>query len=306
MNCNLLSGLRKVEDVAACSVLKRIINHPLKYFNAVLHRIIVYPFTKKERIVTTTLFSGKQMTIALPAATDIYLTGGKSHNSEIRLALFLIKNLKLQDNFLDIGAHFGYFTLLASELVGPQGNIFSFEPTSKSYQILQTNIIDLPSVKCFNEAIANEEGEIIFYEFDNLQSEYNSTDMSQFEQSDWYKKSPPRKVIVTATTVNDVTAKENFNPKIIKIDVEGAEDKVIAGGLKYFKENSPIIIMEFLDTKRNNSSHVKASNSLLNIGYEANSINILGELIPIKNLNFYLQETNQDSDNIVFVKSDES
>jgi FkbM family methyltransferase len=302
MNPNLISGLQQVKNIAAYSILKRFLHHPIKYINAVLHRIIVYPFTKTERLTSTALFYGKQMTIALPAATDIYLTGGKSHDSEIRLALFLIKNLKPKDSFLDIGAHFGYFTLLASELVGPNGKIFSFEPTNKSYKILATNSSNVALIKCFNEAVANEAGEIVFYEFDNLQSEYNSTDKTQFDQAEWYKKSPPKKVIVNATTINAITAKENFNPQIIKIDVEGAEDKVIAGGLKYFKENSPMIVMEFLEAKRGNSSHVAASNTLINAGYTANGISLTGELISIKNINLYLKETNQDSDNIIFVK----
>lgn len=76
------------------------------------------------------------MNIALPASTDIYLTGGKSHDSEIRLAKFLIKNLNQGDNFVDIGAHYGYFTLLGAHLVGKGGRVF-FEPGKSTYSLLE-------------------------------------------------------------------------------------------------------------------------------------------------------------------------
>ncbi|MBK8723012.1 MAG: hypothetical protein IPL95_12315 [Saprospiraceae bacterium] len=139
MNENLIKKLQRVELIANYSKVRRMLNNPLKYIKAIFHKEYIYPKTKMEKVVETYLFFGKKMKVALPASTDIYLTGGKSHSSEIRLALFLIKNLMMNDKFLDIGAHYGYFTLLASEIVGENGQVISFEPTSKSFQLLKLN-----------------------------------------------------------------------------------------------------------------------------------------------------------------------
>ena len=40
------------------------------------------------------------------------------------------------DTVLDIGANIGYFTILASRLVGPEGHIFAFEPEAKNFYVL--------------------------------------------------------------------------------------------------------------------------------------------------------------------------
>ena len=40
------------------------------------------------------------------------------------------------DVVLDVGAHFGYFTLLFSRLVGESGRIVSLEPTPSTFAVL--------------------------------------------------------------------------------------------------------------------------------------------------------------------------
>jgi FkbM family methyltransferase len=44
------------------------------------------------------------------------------------------------DVCLDIGAHIGYFTLLASRLVGSAGHVYAFEPSPANYESLRANL----------------------------------------------------------------------------------------------------------------------------------------------------------------------
>src|SRR5712692_81229 len=44
------------------------------------------------------------------------------------------------DVVFDIGAHAGYYTLLASALVGPTGKVFAFEPDTRNYRMLEKQI----------------------------------------------------------------------------------------------------------------------------------------------------------------------
>ena len=289
----------EVEKIANLTKFKRLLHHPLKYIFAILFKHLIYHKSQKEIKVDATLFYKKKMKIALPASTDIYLTGGKSHNSEIRLAKFIIINLQKGNHFLDIGAHFGYFTLLASEIVGTEGKVFAFEPARKSYEILLENCSGINSIFTFTKAVSDTNEDIIFYEFPNLYSEYNSSDVAQFENESWFSSSKPKKTKVQATTISDI-ANENFNPSIIKIDVEGSECNVIKGGTKYFENHSPYIVMEYLEPRRDNKNHVKALELLKKMGFEPHTINPNGQLAAIENIDKYLIDNNLESDNIVF------
>ncbi len=50
------------------------------------------------------------------------------------------RSLHSGDVCLDIGAHIGYFTLLAARLVGPQGRVYAFEPWPSNYGALRENL----------------------------------------------------------------------------------------------------------------------------------------------------------------------
>ena len=300
---NFLDPLKSVEQIANYSKIVRLLHSPYKYLSVMFYREFIYSKTKKEKIVSTKLFYGKKMNIALPASTDIYLTGGKSHISEIRLARFIINNLDNSDHFLDIGAHFGYFTLLASEIVGANGRVVSFEPASKSYKLLELNAAELRNVQTYQMAISDSLESIAFYEFPNLQSEYNTLIISQFEGEQWFNNAKPTKVEVKTTTIDNITKDETFSPKVIKIDVEGAEYKAIAGGLTFFKTHSPLIVMEYLEPKRKNDSHKKALDLLLSLGYSSFIIKNSGNLEQIADIDKYLADEKLESDNVVFVKS---
>ena len=48
--------------------------------------------------------------------------------------------LKPTDTFVDLGANIGFYTLIASRIVGENGRVFSFEPTPSTFQTLKKNI----------------------------------------------------------------------------------------------------------------------------------------------------------------------
>jgi len=298
----LINSIDKVEKIANLSKVGRLLYNPFKYTYAVFYRKFVYPKNRQEKIIDTQLFYSKNMRIALPASTDIYLTGGKSHSSEIRLAKFLIQNLSEGDQFMDIGAHYGYFTLLGAEIVGKSGTVFAFEPSNNSFEILSHNASGLSNVKIFKQAISSAEGTLEFFEFSNLHAEYNSIDITQFSEEEWFKVAPPKKISVQASTIDNITNAYQFSPKIIKIDVEGAEHHVINGGISYLQSHAPILVMEYLEPNRNNEPHKLAYERLINLGYTSKIITADGSLSPVNDIDAYLKKNNLESDNIAFVK----
>ncbi len=305
MNKNkLIEKLNKVEKIATVSKFKRMLIHPFKYFNAILFREVIYKRRKVEKEVSSITFFGTKMNLLLPSSTDIYLTGGKSHNSEIRLARFLINNLGKADSFIDVGAHYGYFTLLGSKLVCKNGNIYSFEASPTTYKVLSKNSRNKTNVKIFNLAVSDEVSSLKFYEFPNLYSEYNTLEIEQFRNENWFSEYKSKEVYVQSVILDDFLLDEKVYPKIIKIDVEGAENKVINGLGNYLSKNSPFIAMEYLSNERGNKEHQEAENRLNSLGYSSFVIDKLGNLKKITSISKYLDENKLESDNIVFAKKE--
>ena len=141
-----------------------------------------------------------------------------------------------------------------------------------------------------------------FYEFPNLYAEYNTLDISQFQNESWFSAYKPQVINVRSIVLDEFLSENNIKPKIIKIDVEGAEYKVINGLSHCLSANSPFIVMEYLSEERGNKEHQKAENKLYALGYLSFVIDNAGNLKQIESINKYLKEKKSESDNIVFVK----
>ena len=299
-----LEGLQKVVYLANTNKLSRFLAHPRRYGEALFFKKFVYPRSGQAKLVEATTFWGGKMHVLLPASTDIYLTGGKTHNSEIRLARFFIQQLEAGDQLVDIGAHYGYFSLLAASLVGRKGQVIAFEASENSVQILRKNTDKLPGILVRHNAISDESGSLDFYEFPNLFSEFNSLDQQQFEKEEWFAKAQPRKIRVEAISIDDLAKKIELDPKIIKIDVEGAELKVIEGAKNFLQTHQPMLILEYLSKDFGNKIYAEAFKRLQQVGYFAHKIEDNGSLSSLnqQELEAYLSHAKLRSDNIVFMK----
>jgi len=304
MKESFLLNLSKVEKLSRGSKLHRFLNNPYKYVYAIALKEVVYKLTHKEKIVKCKLFTGMDMHIMLPASTDIFLTGGKSHISEIRLARFLIQNLIPRSIFWDIGAHYGYFSLLASSLVTFQGKVISIEASPTSFSILHLNATQQNNVEAFHNAVSDKAKKISFFELPNIYSEYNSTDLSQYEKESWFDKVEARRIDIDAFSIDELYEQQGMVPDIIKIDVEGGEAAVINGSTKLLHATShkPVLVMEYLTSHRNNQPHKQAAYTLMQLGYQPHIIQNDGSLLPAVNIDTYLSENQLVSDNIVFKK----
>ena len=202
---------------------------PVRYLRGQFFQRALYPIHKQGRPVTATTFWRSYMKIILPSAMDIFLLGLKTHPSEIRLSRFLIRQLKPGDNFIDVGAHYGFFSLLAAELVGASGKIWALEASPATFKILQENLQKTPQALAFHQAVSDREGQLDFYEFPTLYAEYNSLHPEQFSDTAWLKTNPAKVHQVPSIRLDNFCKEKTIFPDLIKIDVEGAEAEVVRG-----------------------------------------------------------------------------
>lgn len=280
---------------------RRLLHAPGRYLSGQFFQKVVYPRRKRGRPASARTFWGRKMRIVLPAAMDIFLLGGKTHDSEQRLTRFLLHRLQPGDRVADIGAHYGFFTLLAARLTGPSGRVEAFEPAAGAFNLLRHNTEALPQVDAHHLAISDQAGEISFYEFPTLYSEYNTLEPEQFEGEPWYERHPPVLCRISTMSLDDFCRQHDFQPTLIKIDVEGAEDKVIAGMQEMLATGRPIVVMEYLAEERLNVAHRQAARSLRERGYRPHRITPSGDLEPLESIEASLKARGLDSDNIVFL-----
>lgn len=291
--------LKNVESFANATRLMRIISMPHKYGHLIWARHFNssrYGVMKK-----TKTFWGDDFSVLLPASNDIFLSGGKTHDSEIRLCKYMIKHLKEKDFVFDIGAHFGFFSLLMAKLVS-KGQVHSFEASPNNFEMLKQNSAQRKNIYLNHLAISDTNEPIRFYEFPAKYSEYNSTVRKQYEDEAWFDQNKPNEVFMPALTVDEYCNNHSLVPAFIKIDVEGAEDKAMLGAKETLKNNKVVVAMEYLEPNRNNQPHQRAVEFFKSIGYATFVINQDGDLVAEQNLDDYLRLRNLESDNIVFVK----
>ncbi len=161
----------------------------------------------------------------------------------------------------DIGAHVGFYTLLASILVGPEGRVFAFEPLPDNlfylYEHLRINRITNAAV--IEAAVSDAPG---------------ATGFATGKTSMMGRISPQGQYRVKTVTIDGlVSNREVPPPDFIKIDVEGGELPVLAGAKRTLAESYPVI---FLST-HGPATHRECCNFLREIGYALRPVT--GEII---------------------------
>ncbi len=298
----LLKAFQNKETLARGKRSARLLNSPIKYTAAQIFLRLIYPITKKGQHRRVRTFFDEKMHIVLPAGMDLHLLGLKSHDSELRLARYLINTLNEGDTFVDLGAHFGYFSLLASKIVGEKGKVYAFDASASTFQVLAKNLVGHKNIDAFHLAISDRSGKkLSFYEFPVLYSEFNSRFTSQYEGESWYKKIKPKKIVVNSVTLDHFLSRFRGKPHLIKLDLEGGELDALRGMTATLKTVRPQIVMEFSSQASKNDVHWKACELLQENYYHPHYISPKGEALSCQNLQQYLNELEEESDNILFL-----
>jgi FkbM family methyltransferase len=228
---------------------------------------LIYGLSKiLKRNLRATLFFGKE--ILLPAYDFdalSYFFSGCLWPEEYELTKFLIKNLKENDIFYDVGAHYGFYTLLASEII-QEGEIHAFEPNPLVFNFLKNNAPKKKNIFLNSCALSETNKEISF--FQSKKSSGFSTIIESVSSYGLHQFADYTHITVPAITLDDYVKSGHNPPTIMKIDVEGAESLVLKGAKNTLIQNNPILIVEIWGGKRYTLFSQKTINELLNLGYK--------------------------------------
>lgn len=114
----------------------------------------------------------------------------------------------------DVGANVGFYTLAMARLVGPSGKVFAFEPEARNAHLLRRHIElnNLRQVTVVQAAVSSEHGLI---GFSGDREHGRMADVSGY--------------LIPTMSLDEFIGRGYPPPSFIKMDVEGAEAKVLEG-----------------------------------------------------------------------------
>ena len=173
---------------------------------------------------------------------------------ESDVAWVLMRALRSGDNAVDVGACVGFFTLLMGELVGAEGRVAAVEPGADNLPRLKRNLAlnswipgaagsSMPVTIVEQPLTARSEPVMFFHNYDS------SGGHAMWLPELWHENIKTQAAVKTqsrgkqmqATTLNRICPSPC---RLIKIDTEGAEERILLGALEVLKQHPPFIVAE--------------------------------------------------------------
>ncbi len=164
---------------------------------------------------------------------------------EAPTARFIRRTLRRGDHFVDGGANIGYLTLIAAQRVGPSGRVDAFEPQPENRARLVENLRrNQLTVHVHDQALSDHAGEAYIHRYDDPQGHLTHGSSSLFADV----SVPSHSDVVRTVRLDEVLA--GTSPRLIKLDIEGAEPLAIQGMSRLLRvEHPPILIVEHNPTQ---------------------------------------------------------
>jgi FkbM family methyltransferase len=185
------------------------------------------------------------------------------HEPEMKAVLERL--LKPGSVFIDLGANEGYFSVIASQIVGPKGRVIAVEPQRRLQTVLQANFEanNCRNIEVLRVAVCASSGTVQM----QMTSERNTGSTSLYRTT----KYPQKEEEVAGLTLSELLKQaETDRCDLMKVDIEGAEYDALTGG-KDVLETGAIsnIVLEYHDSilERRGVSRRQLHEWILSRGY---------------------------------------
>ncbi|MEB3826064.1 FkbM family methyltransferase [Phormidium sp. CCY1219] len=151
------------------------------------------------------------------------------------------------DTFIDIGAHIGYYSLIAALLVGENGQVFSVEPNAININWIRHHIAanQLENIEIFPTVLGGENKAVEFFINADNDGGHALWDVGLHKINKKSRLNPQTETL-QMSTLDDLLKDKPLNSlKLIKIDAEGAEYQILQGAENtLFRSGVPYVICE--------------------------------------------------------------
>lgn len=215
--------------------------------------------------------------LAENSALDQELLHSEFEKTEMQ---FVRRLLRPHMTVVDVGAHHGIYTLLASKCIGAKDCVIAIEPSPRECARLQRHlrINRASNVKLAACAAGEDPGEADLYVVDGLNDWCNSLRPPATPE-------PVKTVRVQVRRLDDILSELDIaKVDFIKLDAEGAELSVLYGALKLLNsKNRPAMLVEVQDvrTRRWDYAAREILQFLVRMDYQWFVTAAKGELLPI-------------------------
>lgn len=191
---------------------------------------------------TTAVFDESELELSVRADEMRYLVPDKEHG----VGPALRDHLDAGGTFFDIGAHIGYYSVLAGELVGDTGQVVAFEPLPSNAERIreQAELNDI-SIRVEEIALADRTGKA---ELSVPERRYNTTIVGA--------DTAERLLTAPVTKLDQWVTDNAVVPDVVKIDVEGAELEVLEGMTETMQQHRPTIVCEVEGRERERTEEI--------------------------------------------------
>jgi FkbM family methyltransferase len=224
---------------------------------------------RADELQAVNLLDGSVLYVAASGDNDISGAIRANLTYEPEVSAAVRRTLVPGDCFVDVGASIGYFTVLASALVGGKGRVVAIEPGPQNQPLLLLNVASnqLANVQVFPVALSDRR-EILSY--NRLSSNGAVTAANVDAQA-----------LITGDLVPALTLDELLRGiervDLMKIDVEGAEWRVLQGAKETIARCRPTLIFEFTPRALESLSGISGLAMLTKIGELGYGFEILSQ-----------------------------
>lgn len=194
-------------------------------------------------------------TVLLDLGDGIARLGLMKKSQEHQLAALIMRYVHRGQVVFDVGAHTGFYTLCLAAKVGGTGRVHAFDPSPRNVEVLRT-YTDHNSfadrVRVEQLALSNEVGEadMFLYGHDDHAEPKYAEETGELVSLVPSERTGGLAYRVAIETLDHYAAARGLHAiDFIKIDTEGAEDRVLAGGCTLLSRSpDPIVIVELHPT----------------------------------------------------------
>jgi FkbM family methyltransferase len=213
----------------------------------------------------TAVFGGVSMELDLSEWTQMQLL--KRNWLEPRTLELYAKLLQPGDVFIDVGAHVGFHSLVARQLIGPEGLVIAVEPQPYNASKILANwgVNDFTNIKLIVAAASNCDGWVEL-------NDQVSSDRSVLTLREHGGKNEAQRFEVPSLRLDSIFQRHNITcAKLLKIDVEGYESEVISG-LGNRLRDTENIVFEVLPNAAAETTGLTSAQFLQDHGFELRTV----------------------------------